>query len=76
MPEKRTLKVARPEIFHRTAEPEAAPTAAKKQKATFYLPPETVKRLKTVQFEEYQNTGRQPDLSELVDRAIGSLTPR
>ena len=64
----------RPSIFHRTGPVRDTPKTPKKTKATFYLPPATIKHLKTVQWEEYEATGRQPDLSELVARAIDRLT--
>jgi hypothetical protein len=66
----------RPSILRRTAPASDAPAVPKKQKATFYLSADAIKHLKTVQFQEYERTGRQPDLSELVGRAIMLLHPQ
>lgn len=72
MAEKRPLG-DRPSIFRRTAPTSGTPATPAKQKATFYLTAAAIKHLKIVQFSEFEQTGEQPSLSELVERAILQL---
>ena len=44
-----------------------------KLKRTFYLEPGAVVALSELQTEEFRRTGRKPELSELVTRAIRGL---
>ena len=47
-----------------------------KAKRTFYLAPGAVLALSELQTEELRRTGRKPDLSEIVSRAILRLRVR
>jgi hypothetical protein len=44
-----------------------------KVKRTFYLEPSAVIALSELQLDEFKRTGKKPDLSELVGRAIRQL---
>lgn len=78
-PKPRTLR-ARSTIFRRTEEgipeiEEAAqqasqPTKRQRIKATFYLEPEDILALDHLQSEEFRHTGKKPERSVLVSRAI------
>lgn len=50
-------------------------TTAKQQriKATFYLNPEDVLAIDSMQSEEFRQTGKKPERSEIVSRAIQAL---
>ncbi len=87
MAEKRTLR-DRPSIFRRTEDvvPEleqpdsqtanlrdAQPAKPQRIKATFYLTAEDIIAIDTMQTAEFRRTGKKPERSELVSRAIQAL---
>lgn len=47
--------------------------AVKRLKRTWYVTPETDRLLKRMQLQRYEETGQQPELSDLVDEAIKKL---
>ncbi len=77
-PKQRTLR-ARSTIFRRTEEgipemeeagQEARQPKRQRIKATFYLEPEDILALDHLQSEEFRHTGKKPERSVLVSRAI------
>ena len=86
MAEKKTMR-ERPSIFRRTDEavPELEQSdvqparrqdvqpARQRIKATFHLNPEDIVAIDTMQTEEFKRTGKKPERSELVSRAIQRL---
>ncbi len=88
--EKRTLR-SRPTLFRRTDEavpeldqpdsqtlgqPGTQTAKPQRIKATFYLTPEDIIAIDTMQTDEFRRTGKKPERSELVSRAIRELFER
>lgn len=70
MPDKRTLRDRNP-IFKKS---EAAPVQKiDRTKATFYLHREDIAAIDEMQTEEFLRTGKKPERSDLVHRAIQLL---
>lgn len=72
---KKTDKVI-PELEQATEEipqPEAGPPKPRRIKATFYLTPDDVLAIDGMQSEEFRQTGKKPERSHIVSRAIQAL---
>jgi hypothetical protein len=54
----------------RVQRPEQRPSKQRRIKATFYLNPEDVLAIDEMQSNEFRRTGKKPERSELVSRAI------
>jgi hypothetical protein len=87
MAEHRTLR-SRPTLFRKTddgvpeleppdsqtsGQPSAPPVKPSRVKATFYLNPDDIIAIDTMQTAEFRRTGKKPERSELVSRAIQEL---
>jgi hypothetical protein len=71
--DKRTMR-ERPALFQRTVEqPDSQPVKQPRVKATFYLNSEDIVAIDQMQTEQFQRTGKKPERSELVSRAIQLL---
>ena len=85
--EKRTLR-PRPTLFRKTddvvpeleqrdsetaEQPSVQPAKLQRIKATFYLNPEDIIAIDTMLTAEFRRTGKKPERSELVSRAIQRL---
>jgi hypothetical protein len=71
--DKRTLR-ERPAFFQRTAEqPDSQTPKQPRVKATFYLNSEDIVAIDRMQTDEFQRTGKKPERSELVSRAVQLL---
>lgn len=80
--QRRTLR-SRPTLFRKTDEivpeleaaeqPERTPAKPPRIKATFYLSRDDIIAIDTMQTEEFRRTGKKPERSELVSRAVQLL---
>lgn len=72
MPERKERTLRRESIFNRT---QGQVPGEKKHriKATFYLQPDDILVIDSVQSEEFKKTGKKPERSEIVSRAIQLL---
>ena len=65
-----------PELDRAAAEPEHENSKGSKRhriKATFYLNPEDVLAIDGMQSDEFRRTGKKPERSEIVSRAVQAL---
>jgi hypothetical protein len=60
----------RPAAKSRHPEPEPPPTDSPRIKATFYLYPEDIVTIDQIQTNEFLRTGKKPQRSEIVSRAL------
>lgn len=78
MPNRKTLE-GRPTIFRRSADSQTAeqldvqPAKPLRIKATFYLEPADIMAIDQMQTQEFAATGKKPERSHLVSRAIQTL---
>lgn len=61
---------SRPTARRRPAQPEPAPADSQRIKATFYLYPEDIVTIDQIQTNEFLRTGKKPQRSEIVSRAL------
>ena len=78
MPNRKTLE-GRPSIFRRSADTQTAeqldvqPAKPPRIKATFYLEQADILAIDQMQMQEFAATGKKPERSQLVSRAIQVL---
>lgn len=68
MPERKERTLRGESIFSRTQR--QVPHKKHRIKATFYLEPDDILAIDSMQSEEFKKTGKKPERSEIVSRAI------